>query len=68
MAIPFIGTVRYPNPGERYFALVAVEELNGLKPEQLRHRPNFDKLTPLYPTEKFAWKASTPTAKTAPGK
>jgi len=47
------GTVRHPNPGERYFALVAIETLQGMKPEQVRHRPNFDKLTPLYPTEKF---------------
>ncbi|RYG61406.1 MAG: transcription termination factor Rho, partial [Alphaproteobacteria bacterium] len=48
------GTVRHPNPGERYFALVAVENLHDMKPEQVRHRPNFDKLTPLYPTEKFS--------------
>ena len=47
------GTVRYPNPGERYFALVAIETLNGMEPTAVRHRPNFDKLTPLYPTEKF---------------
>ncbi|NBV54336.1 MAG: transcription termination factor Rho [Proteobacteria bacterium] len=47
------GLVRFPNPGERYFALVTVESLNGMKPEELRHRRNFDKLTPLYPTEKF---------------
>ena len=47
------GTVRHPNPGERYFALVAIESLQDMKPEQVRHRPNFDKLTPLYPTEKF---------------
>lgn len=47
------GLVRFPNPGERYFALVTVESLNGMKPEELRHRPSFDKLTPLYPTEKF---------------
>ncbi len=47
------GTVRHPNPGERYFALVAIETLQGMKPDQVRHRPNFDKLTPLYPTEKF---------------
>lgn len=47
------GTVRFPNPGERYFALVNVETLHGNKPEQQRHRRNFDKLTPLYPTEKF---------------
>jgi transcription termination factor Rho len=47
------GLVRYPNPGERYFALVSIESLNGLRPEEVRHRPNFDKLTPLYPSEKF---------------
>lgn len=62
-----VGTVRYPNPGERYFALVAVEELNGLKPEQLRHRPNFDKLTPLYPTEKFNLESSDPNNKDRTG-
>lgn len=47
------GTVRHPNPGERYFALVAPESLNGMVPDSLRHRPSFDKLTPLYPSEKF---------------
>ncbi|TKW60876.1 MAG: transcription termination factor Rho [Blastochloris viridis] len=47
------GIVRHPNPGERYFALVSIESLQDMKPEQVRHRPNFDKLTPLYPTEKF---------------
>jgi transcription termination factor Rho len=47
------GTVRYPNPGERYFALVRVDSVNGTDPEKMRHRPNFDKLTPLYPSEKF---------------
>jgi transcription termination factor Rho len=62
-----VGTVRYPNPGERYFALVTVEELNGLKPEQLRHRPNFDKLTPLYPTEKFNLESVDPNGKDRTG-
>lgn len=47
------GTIRHPNPGERYFALMAIEMLNGQAPEALRHRRNFDKLTPLYPTERF---------------
>jgi transcription termination factor Rho len=61
------GTVRYPNPGERYFALVTVEELTGLKPEQLRHRPNFDKLTPLYPTEKFNLESVDPNGKDRTG-
>ncbi|HEX2859974.1 MAG TPA: transcription termination factor Rho [Alphaproteobacteria bacterium] len=47
------GSVRYPKPGERYFALVRVDTVNGTDPEKMRHRPNFDKLTPLYPSEKF---------------
>ena len=48
------GLVRHPNPGERYFALVTIESLHDMPPEQARHRRNFDKLTPLYPTEKFS--------------
>lgn len=48
------GIVRHPNQGERYFALVTIESLHDMPPEQARHRRNFDKLTPLYPTEKFS--------------
>lgn len=48
-----VGSIRYPNPGERYFALVRIDTINGAKPEQMRHRPNFDKLTPLYPNTRF---------------
>jgi len=47
------GAVRYPNPGERYFALTRIDSVNSANPETMRHRRNFDKLTPLYPTERF---------------
>ncbi|MFZ2620393.1 MAG: transcription termination factor Rho [Alphaproteobacteria bacterium] len=48
-----VGNVRHPNPGERYFALVDANSVNGDKPTGLRNRRNFDKLTPLYPKAKF---------------
>jgi len=47
------GQIRPPKDGERYFALLKVETINFDTPEQLRHRINFDNLTPLYPEEKF---------------
>ncbi len=52
------GQIRPPNDGERYFALLKVETINFDAPEQLRHRINFDNLTPLYPEEKFKLEAS----------
>ncbi|MDA1349005.1 MAG: transcription termination factor Rho [Chloroflexi bacterium] len=47
------GQVRPPKDGERYFGLVRVETVNGLDPEQSRRRPNFEKLTPIFPTEQI---------------
>jgi len=47
------GQIRPPKEGERYFALLKVETINFEKPEQAKHRINFDNLTPLYPEEKF---------------
>ncbi|MBW2316194.1 MAG: transcription termination factor Rho [Deltaproteobacteria bacterium] len=47
------GQIRPPKEGERYFALLKVEKINFEKPEHVRHRVNFDNLTPLYPEEKF---------------
>ena len=47
------GQVRPPKDGERYFGLVRVETVNGLEPEQSRRRPNFEKLTPIFPTEQI---------------
>lgn len=45
------GQVRVPKDGERYFALVKVEKVNGLEPEKVQHRIMFENLTPLHPDE-----------------
>jgi transcription termination factor Rho len=43
------GEVRVPKDGERYFALVKVDKVNGVAPETLKHRILFENLTPLFP-------------------
>ena len=45
------GHIRAPKDGERYFALLKVNQINYEDPEQTRHKVNFDNLTPLYPDE-----------------
>ena len=47
------GQIRSPRDGERYFALVKINSINFEEPDRLRHRINFDNLTPLYPEEKI---------------
>jgi transcription termination factor Rho len=47
------GEIRAPKDGERYFALVQINKINFDDPDALRHRINFDSLTPLYPDEKL---------------
>ena len=47
------GSIRPPKVGEKYFPLVHVERINGLKPEHVRDRQQFEYLTPLFPSEKF---------------
>lgn len=47
------GQIRAPKDGERYFALLKVNTVNFEPPEALRHRINFDNLTPLYPTRRL---------------
>ncbi len=47
------GTVRPPKEGEKYFALLKVNKINGLDPKDVRDRVPFDYLTPLFPTKKF---------------
>ena len=57
------GQIRAPKDGERYFALLKVNEINFEQPEAVRHRINFDNLTPLYPDEKLKFEIDDPTAK-----
>ena len=47
------GTIRPPKEGEKYFPLVRVNEINGLAPEYIRDRVQFEFMTPLFPSEKF---------------
>jgi transcription termination factor Rho len=48
------GEIRAPKDGERYFALLKVNQINFQDPDAVRHRINFDNLTPLYPNEKLS--------------
>ena len=47
------GEIRSPKDGERYFALLKVKQINFEEPDVVRHRINFDNLTPLYPDERL---------------
>ena len=49
------GEIRAPKDGERYFALLKVQTINFEEPDAVRHRINFDNLTPLYPEEKLTF-------------
>lgn len=48
-----VGPIRPPKEGEKYFALIRVDNINGLPTERIRDRVPFDYLTPLFPNEKF---------------
>ena len=48
------GSVRPPKEGEKYFALLKVETINGRLPDEIRDRVPFDYLTPLFPFEKLS--------------
>jgi transcription termination factor Rho len=57
------GDIRAPKDGERYFALTKLSKINFDDPDVVRHRVNFDNLTPLYPTEKLNLNTNDPTIK-----
>jgi transcription termination factor Rho len=48
-----LGAVRPPKEGEKYFALLKVDQINGKSPEEVRDRVPFDYLTPLFPFQKL---------------
>ena len=48
-----IGQVRPPKDTERYYGLLRVDAVNGLNPNQVRHRANFERLTPIFPEVRF---------------
>ena len=47
------GLIQPPKEGEKYFPLVRVNEINGLQPEYIRDRVQFEYMTPLFPSKKF---------------
>jgi transcription termination factor Rho len=57
------GEIRAPKDGERYFALTRVTAINFDDPDVVRHRVNFDNLTPLYPDSKLRLDTLDPTIK-----
>ena len=57
------GQIRAPKDGERYFALLKLNSINFDEPDRVRHRINFDNLTPLYPDEKLSLENRDPTRK-----
>ena len=57
------GEIRSPKDGERYFALSKIIKVNFADPGDVRHRINFDNLTPLYPEERLLMEVQDPEAK-----
>lgn len=57
------GQIRAPKDGERYFALLKVNTVNFADPGDVRHRINFDNLTPLYPEERLNMEIDSPDVK-----
>ena len=62
------GEIRGPKDGERYFALVKLVSVNFDDPDAVRHRVNFDNLTPLYPEERLKLEIEDPTIKDKTGR
>jgi len=62
------GAVRAPREGERYFALVKVDQINFETPENVRHKVLFDNLTPLYPDARLKMEIDDPTLKDRSGR
>jgi transcription termination factor Rho len=57
------GHIRSPKDGERYFALVKVNNINFEDPDKVKHKVHFDNLTPLYPDQRLELEIADPTRK-----
>ena len=55
------GEIRAPKNSERYFALIKINKINNEDTEQVKHRINFEDLTPLYPNSRFKLEQDKPT-------
>ena len=54
------GEIRSPKQGERYFAIIKINKINGQDTDQVRNRVNFEDLTPLYPDSRFKLEQEKP--------
>jgi transcription termination factor Rho len=48
-----IGQVRPPRESERHYGLLKVESINGIDPDEIKFRPTFESLTPIFPDKRF---------------
>jgi transcription termination factor Rho len=62
------GEIRAPKEGERYFALLQINNINFSDPEKARHKVHFDDLTPLYPDERIIMERADPTLEDKTGR
>ena len=58
------GPVRPPKETERYWSLLRVQTINGASPEEMRSRPQFEELTPIYPDERLYLETEGPSGVT----
>tara|TARA_B100000965_G_scaffold323984_1_gene285808 strand:- start:2165 stop:3427 length:1263 start_codon:yes stop_codon:yes gene_type:complete len=54
------GEIRAPKHGERYFAITKINKINDQKTDVVKHRVNFEDLTPLYPESRFKLEQENP--------
>lgn len=54
------GPIRPPKDTERYWSLLRVQTINGASPEEMRNRPHFEDLTPIYPNERLYLESEGP--------
>ena len=54
------GEIRAPKQGERYFAITKINKINEEKTDIIKHRVNFEDLTPLYPESRFKLEQEKP--------
>jgi len=54
------GPIRPPKDTERYWSLLRVQTINGAAPEEMRQRPHFEELTPIYPNERLYMETDGP--------
>ena len=54
------GEIRAPKQGERYFAIIKINTINGEEPDVVKNRINFEDLTPLYPESRFQLEQEKP--------